>query len=56
LPSKILFNLDPMLYEATRKEWETDQAPDNAPEQAAADRALPDDIAPAAAPAEEARA
>jgi hypothetical protein len=56
LPSKILYSLDATLYEATRKEWEAGQAADNAPEQAAADRALPDDIAPAAAASEGARA
>lgn len=54
LPSKILYSLDATLYEATRKEWEAEQEADNPPAQA--DRALPDDIAPAAAASEETHA
>jgi hypothetical protein len=53
LPSKILFNLDPTLYEATRKEWEAGQVPDESSEHAEASRALDDDLASAAAPPEE---
>jgi hypothetical protein len=55
LPSKILYTLDATLYEATRKEWEAEQAADNVPEQAAADGTLPGDMAPAEAAAQGAR-
>lgn len=56
LPSKIFYSLDATSYEAARKEWEAEQAADKAPEQAAADRALPEDITPTPGTRDEARA
>jgi hypothetical protein len=49
LPSKILFSLDPMQYEAARKEWEAERAANGVPVNPRLSPASHDQLTPAAA-------